>query len=56
MKVTISRTTEYTKDDVPVESFDLEVSTIGGDIPHEVADTYLKLRDKLNKAIKEETK
>ena len=55
MKVTISRTTEYTKDDVPVESFDLRVESELADSAT-VCGTYLELREKLNKAIKEETK
>ena len=44
---------------MPVESFDLRVETtenVLADNAHRIADIYLELRKKLNKAIKEETK
>ena len=55
MKIIISRTTEYTKDDVPVESYDLRVESNVTD-SSTVCGIYVELREKLNKAIKEETK
>ena len=55
MKVNICRAIEYSKDDVPVESYDLRVeSDHMADGPSRIVDTYLELRDKLNKAIKED--
>lgn len=53
MKVTISRATEYPRDNSPVESYDLEVETGGIDEPLAVVATYLELRDKLDRALKE---
>ena len=57
MKVIINRTTEDNVSDVPFESFDLRVEADSMvDHPTDAADTYMKLRKKLMKGMKEETK
>ena len=57
MKVTISKATEY-RDiggvrGIPVESYYLEVESTGMEEPSAVVTTYLELKEKLDKAMKE---
>lgn len=55
MRVTVTTSSEFRGRDVPeVESFNLTVEAEAADSPEKVADTYLELRAKLNKAIKED--
>lgn len=54
MKVSISTDYEYTGKDSPqVESFNLVVEGDERDFPKDTAKTYLKLRKRLRKVIKE---
>ena len=56
MKVSVSSEYEYVGKDIPpVESFSLVVEGEPADSPDRIAQTYLELRTKLNKGIKEKS-
>ncbi len=55
MKITISRATDYPGRNIPsMETYDLEVESNGMEDSGIVVATYLEIREKLDKAIKEE--